>query len=192
MAAIAALTGQWLPAWRHGFVSVQRLEALDVAVRRLAADVAAAKPITARGAAAPALFAGGPSAIVFVRQAIGPGAEPRFEWVRIAEQEDGLTRARAPYAPTAEQGAAPAFSDSVALARASYRFRFSYAGADGVWTSDWVGRATLPAVVRIDVFDADAGTLSPLSTAVAIRVDAPASCVGQASIEACVRRLSGA
>ena len=95
MAAIAALTGQWLPAWRHGFVSVQRLEALDVAVRRLAADVAAAKPITARGAAAPALFAGGPSAIVFVRQAIGPGAEPRLEWVRIAEQEDGLTRARA-------------------------------------------------------------------------------------------------
>ena len=74
LAAIGALTGQWLPAWRAGFTGVQRLEALDLAIQRLAADIAAAKPVTASGTFAPPLFLGGPSAIVFVRQAIGPGA----------------------------------------------------------------------------------------------------------------------
>ncbi len=192
LAAIGALTGQWLPAWRHGFAGVQRLEALDLAIQRLAADIAAAKPVTAGGAFAPPLFIGGPDAIVFVRQAIGPGVGERLEWVRVAQQDRVFARARARYAPTADDHAQPTFADPVEIARGDYRFRFSYAGPDHVWATDWVGRATLPVAVRIDVFGAGAGAPPPLSTTVALRVDAPASCVGQASIESCVGRLSGA
>jgi general secretion pathway protein J len=190
--AIGAVTGQWLPAWRMGFAGVQRLEALDMAIRRLAADIAAAKPVTAGGAFAPPLFTGGPNGIVFVRQAIGPSAGEKLEWVRIVEQEDGLTRARAPYAPTAGEAPHPIFVGAVTMARGAYRFRFAYAGADHAWSSDWVGRPTLPTAVRIEVFDASAAASLPLSTTVALRVDAPAACAGQASVESCVGRLAGA
>jgi len=192
LAAIGALTGQWLPAWRQGLAGVQRLEALDLATQRLAADIAAAKPVTASGTYAPPLFTGGPDAIVFVRQAIGPGAGDRLEWVRVAEQDSVFTRTRGPYAPTADDPAQPVFADPIALVRRPYRFRFSYVGPDHVWASDWVGRATLPAAVRIDVLDAGAGGPLPPSTIVALRVDAPASCAGQASVETCLARLSGA
>ena len=192
LAAIGTLTGQWLPVWRQGFAGVQRLEALDLAVQRLAADIAAAKPVTASGAFATPIFIGGPDAIVFVRQAIGPAAGERLEWVRFARQDNVFARARAPYAPTADDHAQPTFADPVELARGAYRFRFSYVGPDHVWASDWVGRATLPAAVRIDVLDAGAGGPLPPSTIVALRVDAPASCAGQASVETCLARLSGA
>jgi general secretion pathway protein J len=192
LAAIGALTSQWLPAWRHGFAGVQRLESLDLAIRRLAADIAAAEPVTAHGTFAPPLFVGGPDAIVFVRPAIGPGAGERLEWVRFAEQESVFMRARGPYAPTADDLVQPTFVDPIEIARDPYRFRFSYAGPDHLWATDWVGRSTLPAAVRIDVFDADAEAPLPLSTTVALRVDAPASCAGQASIESCIGRLSGA
>jgi general secretion pathway protein J len=192
LAAIGALTGQWLPAWRHGFAGAQRLEALDLAVQRLAADIAAAKPVTASGAFATPLFIGGPDAIVFVRQAIGPAAGEKLEWIRVAQQDNVFARARSPYAPTADDHAQPMFADPVEIARGAYRFRFSYAGPDHAWAADWIGRATLPVAVRIDVFDASAAAPLPLSTTVALRVDAPASCVGQASIESCVGRLSGA
>lgn len=191
LAAIGALTGQWLPAWRHGFAGAQRLETLDLAIQRLAEDIAAAKPVTARGAFASPLFIGGPDAIVFVRQAIGPNAGDKLEWVRVAEQGDGLVRARGPYAPSADDAAPPSFVEPVEMARGPFRFRFSYAGPDRAWATDWVGRATLPAAVRIDVFAAGAADPLPLSTTVALRIDAPAACAGQASIEACLGRVSG-
>jgi general secretion pathway protein J len=189
LTALAAVTGQWLPSWRHGFAGMQRLEALEVAIERLAADIAAAKPITANRTHAPPLFTGGPNAIVFVREAIGPNWGARLEWVRVAELENGLVRSRAPYAPVADDAAQPTFADPVELAPGSYRFHFSYSGPDRAWANDWVGRATLPSAVRIDVFAAGAEQSTPLSTTVALRVEAPAACAGQASIEDCVNRL---
>lgn len=191
LGAIGALTGQWLPTWRRGFVGVQRIETLDLAIRRLADDIAAARPVTARGAFAAPLFIGAPDAIVFVRQAIGPDAGDRLEWVRVAEQENGLVRTRGPYAPSAGEAAQPDFVDPVELAHGPFRFRFSYAGRGGMWTTDWIGRATLPAAVRIDVFAAGATDPAPLSTTVALRIDAPSACAGQASIESCLGRVSG-
>jgi general secretion pathway protein J len=190
LAAITTLTGQWLPAWRQGLVGVQRLDALDLAIQRLAADIAAAKPITAKGTFAPPLFFGNPDAIVFVRQAIGPGAGEKLEWVRVAEQNDVFVRAHGPFAPIADEPVQPTFVEPVEIARGPYRFRFSYAGPDHVWVTDWIGRSTLPVAVRIDVFDADAAGPLPLSTTVALRVDAPASCAGQASVETCIGRAS--
>ena len=115
LTALAAVTGQWLPSWRHGFAGMQRLEALEVAIERLSADIAAAKPITANRTHAPPLFTGGPNAIVFVREAIGPNAGARLEWVRVAELENGLVRSRAPYAPVADDAAQPTFADPVEL-----------------------------------------------------------------------------
>src|SRR5262249_43965569 len=40
IAALATITGQWLPAWNHGFARVQRTEHLAFGIERIVADVA--------------------------------------------------------------------------------------------------------------------------------------------------------
>ena len=42
VASLSAVTGQWLPNWRHGFGRVQSLESLDVGLQRLVDDLEAA------------------------------------------------------------------------------------------------------------------------------------------------------
>ena len=193
LGALGAITGQWLPAWRYGFGRLQRLETLDVGLERLTQDLAAARWVTAGGAQQPPLFFGEPTAITLVRSAIGPNAGPRLEWVRVQEIAGGagpiLTRTRAPYAPIAEGGAPAAFSDPVALIRAPWRVRFSFAGVDGSWRETWIGERRLPRAVRIDILGKD-GEAPALTTVAALHVDAPAACVDKVSIENCLIDLS--
>ncbi len=46
VASLSAVTGQWLPNWRHGFGRVQRLESLDVGLQRLVSDLEVAEFVT--------------------------------------------------------------------------------------------------------------------------------------------------
>ena len=48
LTALATVTAQWLPNWNRGFVRVQRLQLLAIAVERLVADFAAAEFVSWR------------------------------------------------------------------------------------------------------------------------------------------------
>jgi general secretion pathway protein J len=173
--ALATLSGQWLPHWRHGLAELQRDDLLSLGVERIAADVAAAEYIKVSGAADEPLFDGGPSSITFVRPAIGPGSQGRLEIVRIAEIESGrdftIVRARKPFVPRADLSPAE-FADPVVLIRAPFRVSFAYAGTDRQWTGSWTGSTRLPSAVSITVRDGAEGRILAASTAVTLHVTA--------------------
>src|SRR5690242_582901 len=67
LAALASITGQWLPSWNRGFLRVQRSELFSVALNRLAVDLSAAEFIRPnRGTKLP-LFEGATSGVTLVR-----------------------------------------------------------------------------------------------------------------------------
>jgi general secretion pathway protein J len=184
LTSLAALAGQWLPNWNRGIARAQTSELVGIALDRLVGDVAASQYVTAgRDATAP-LFDGTPSAIVFVRSALGPNARPGLEIVRIAEIRDGngvvLVRSMAPFTPLAMNGSTPIlppFADPIALLRSPYRVSFAYAGPDGVWKNTWQNASELPAVVRVTVDEGNSARPLSISTAAMIHVDLSASCV---------------
>jgi general secretion pathway protein J len=176
VAAVATLSGQWLPQWRHGLVELQRADLLSLGIERIAADVAAAEYVTANGDIKEPLFEGTSSSVTFVRPAIGPGSRTGLEIVRIAEVEDGrgfaIVRAQKPYAPSAD-GALAGFADPVVLIRAPSRVSFAYAGPDRTWTGVWQANKRLPAAMRLTVLDGAKGPVVKASTAFTLHVTAP-------------------
>src|SRR5215472_613115 len=133
LAAIGAITAQWLPSWNRGFMRVQRSELFTVALNRLAADLSAAEFITPnRGTSSP-LFEGTPSAVTLVRSAVGPNTDPGLEIVRLAEMTErqgfAMVRTRTPFVPFGLGNVTTNqlnFTDPVVLLRAPYRVTFSY------------------------------------------------------------------
>jgi len=177
--ALAAVTGQWLPNWRRGFVDLQRADLLGVGLERIVEDVSAAEYVTPRSDAPNPLFEGDSSTVIFVRSAIGPNSYPHLEVVRLGQTEDdrglALTRTRAPFAPAAPGTSAQsfAFGDGVALVRAPFRVSFAYGGPDRVWVDSWKNKQRLPDAVRITVRDAGGNRVLGASTAVRVKVTAP-------------------
>jgi general secretion pathway protein J len=188
LAALGAITAQWLPSWNRGFMRVQRSELFTVALNRLAADLSAAEFITAnRGTKFP-IFEGSASAVMLVRSAVGPNTEPGLEVVRIAEAVDrqgfALVRTRTPYAPFGLGDVSPSqlnFTDPVVLLRAPFRVTFSYSAGDGVWLDAWQSAAQLPAAVRFLVRDVTTGRTLAISSATMVHVELPAECADPAS-----------
>jgi general secretion pathway protein J len=182
VAALAAITSQWLPSWNRGFARVQQSELLEIAMQRMAADLAAAEFIPPNRQSMHPLFEGTASTIVFVRTAIGPNAGRGLEIIRIADSTDERgavwLRSKAPFVPTLPQAAptAPPFADPVVLIRFPYRVSFSYAGKDRVWKDTWQDATSLPRAVRISVHDAATQRLLPISTAVSLHIDTSAQC----------------
>ncbi|MGD0719803.1 MAG: prepilin-type N-terminal cleavage/methylation domain-containing protein [Roseiarcus sp.] len=170
LAGLAALAGQWLPNWRHGFQALQNADLIGLALDRIVEDVASAEYARLDGGRGPPLFRGTPEAVTFVRQAIGPGAAPRLEIVRIGESQtqQGVEaeREHASLAP----GAIGAFRDATTLLRPPFRLSFAYAGPDGQWRSAWSASAKLPRAVRLTV-QAESGAVLA-STAFALKVTA--------------------
>jgi len=193
VASLSAVTGQWLPNWRHGFGRVQSLEQLDVGLQRLVDDLEAAEFVTPNSQSKSPLFIGDASSVTLVRAAIGPDARPHLEVVRLEETSDDrgvvLVRSRTPFTPLVPNLSTTSqlrFADPVALVRAPFRVSFAFAGTDRVWRDAWRDSTMLPAAVRIRLRDAMSGQILSVSTAALLHVDVFAECIGQKSIQQCL------
>jgi general secretion pathway protein J len=197
--ALGTITGQWLPQWRFGFGRVQRLEMLEVGLRRIIADLDAAEYITANNQTRAELFVGDATSVTLARVAAGPGTAPRLELVRLAPGRDArgqaLIRTRAPFAPLGPDGQIGdqvRFADPVALVRAPFTVSFAYAGTDGIWRDAWRDSVELPTAIRVQARDAKSGATLAASTATHPPVDAPAECIGHTSIRECLSGIQSA
>jgi general secretion pathway protein J len=183
VAALATITGQWLPSWDHGVARVQRAEQLAFGIDRVVADLAAAQFVTPNATVKRPIFDGTELGVTFVRGAVGPNARPGLEIVRLAEiaSERGpvLARATAPFVPLPDPNAIPnlKFSGPTVLVRAPFRVLFAYAGPDRAWQPTWRGADKLPRAVRVTVRDAVSGATLAVSSAATIHVDAAPECV---------------
>jgi general secretion pathway protein J len=188
LAALGAITAQWLPSWNRGFMRVQRSELFTVALNRLAADLSAAEFITPNSRTKLPVFEGSASAVTLVRSAVGPNTEPGLEVVRIAEAVDrqgfALVRTRTPFAPFGAGDVSTSqlnFTDPVVLLRAPYRVTFSYSAGDDSWSDTWQNANQLPSVVRFMVRDVTTGRTLAISGATTVHVELPADCADQTS-----------
>lgn len=188
LAALGAITAQWLPSWNRGFMRVQRSELFALALNRLAADLAAAEFITPNRVTKTPLFEGTPTGVILVREAIGPNTEPGLEVVRIAEATDrqgiALVRTRTPFAPFGlgdVSASQLSFTDPVVLLRAPFRVSFSYSNGDGAWQDTWQRTNQLPAAVRFLIRDTTTGRTLAISSAAIVHVELQAGCADQGS-----------
>ena len=167
MSGLATIAGQWMPAWRHGFVAVQNADRIGLALDRIAEDVGGAAYVRPDGGKGSLLFHGVSDAVVFVRQRIEPGAAPQLDIVRIGATPGGGTqRARTRFVP----GPVGAFSDATTLLAAPFHIAFAYAGVDGRWLDIWGDPQSLPRAVRLSVLSEGGGLV--VSTAFALKVSA--------------------
>jgi general secretion pathway protein J len=194
LAALGAITAQWLPSWNRGFLRVQRSELFSVALNRLSADLSASEFVTPNRVTKIPLFEGTPSSVTLVRSAVGPNTQPGLEVVRIAEASDrqgiALLRTRTPFAPFGLGDASTnllKFTDPVVLLRAPFRVSFSYSNGDGSWVDTWQNASQLPAAVRFLVRDTTTGRTLAISSAAIVHVELPANC---ADPSACTSQLS--
>jgi general secretion pathway protein J len=185
MASLAAVTAQWMPAWKAGFDRAQNTDLLGLGLDRIVADLAAAEYVWPCGVGAHLLFEGTPSSVTFVRSAIGSNASAGLEIVRLAETDDArgqiLVRSRMPFVcgVTAEEIGADsdAFTKPVELVRPPFRVSFAFAGGDRIWQEAWYDAGQLPAAIRVTVRDVLTDQILAISTATLLNVNAPAECV---------------
>lgn len=183
IAALATVTGQWLPAWNHGFARVQRTEHLALGIERIVADMASAQFISPNAVVKKPVFDGTELSVTLVRSAIGPNARPGLEFVRFAEiaSERGpvLVRATAPFVPLEPDSSVISrlkFSEPVVLVRPPFRVRFAFSGPDRLWQPIWRDADKPPSAIRVTVRDAVSGEVLTVSSAVKVHVNAPALC----------------
>jgi general secretion pathway protein J len=188
LAALATVTGQWVPSWNRGLAGLQRTEFAAEGLDRLTDDLAEAEFITTGPANSPPLFDGSALSVIFVRTKLAPNGGPGIEVVRLAEtsSENGpaIVRSTAPVPFGSGQAVDVAnltFSDPVVVVRAPYRVSFSYAGADRVWHDDWHAQQNLPRAVRAQVRDNASSELLAVSTSTLIHAEVAARCISGAA-----------
>ena len=188
IAALATITGQWLPSWNRGFTRVQRTEQLAFGMDRIVADLGAAQFVSPNAKVKAPIFDGTELGVTFVRGAVGPSSRPGLEIVRLAEiaSERGpvLARAAAPFVPLVPDASAIPrlkFSEPVVLVRSPFRVIFAYAGRDGVWLPTWRDAARLPRAVRVTVRDTVSGQTLAVSSVATVHVEVAATCVNPRS-----------
>jgi general secretion pathway protein J len=202
VAALAAVTGNWLPNWSRGLGHVQQSERIALALERLVADLAAAEFISAGREVRQPWFDGENHGVTFVRSVLAPDAPPGLELVRIGEisSEHGpiLVRTQAPFVPVSSgvnDRDQVRFSDPVVLQRPPYRVLFSYAGFDRIWTDTWRGQILLPRAIRFTLRDMTTQQILAISTATLVHAELPAECITTKSLANCIEsrlRTSGA
>jgi general secretion pathway protein J len=191
MAALAAVTAQWMPGWERGIGRLQRIDTLAAGLDRLTGDIAAAKIVSTQGDKAP-LFDGRELSLVFVRQTLNPNSTGGLEIVRLAQTSDErgpvLVRSSAPFTPDvsyAGDANAIAFANPVAMLRGPYSITFSYAGLDRIWHDTWRRRSILPRAVRIRLRDLATLTTLAISTTTPIYAEVSPGCVLAAATAQC-------
>jgi general secretion pathway protein J len=183
LATLAAVTAQWMPAWKAGFDRVQGADLLGLGLDRIVADLAAAEFVSPGGENTRPLFDGTASSVTFVRSAIGPNASAGLEIVRLAETDDArgrvLVRARVPFVPVTAQDIDAGdleFTNPIVLVRPPFHVSFAFAGSDRIWQETWHDVVQLPNAVRVTVRNAMTDQILPVSTATLLNVNAPAEC----------------
>lgn len=192
MAALAAVTAEWMPGWERGIGRLQRIDTLAAGLDRLADDIAAAEIVSTQGAKAPPLFDGRELSLVFVRPTLNPNSTGGLEIVRIVQTSDDrgpiLVRSTIPFTPDAAyagEGDAIAFANPVAMLRGPYSISFSYAGVDRIWHDTWRQQVTLPRAVRIRLRDLATLTTLAISTTAQIYAEVSPGCVSADSTAQC-------
>jgi general secretion pathway protein J len=180
--ALASVTAQWMPNWNRSHFRTQNNERVAIVLDRLVADLSAAEYVSPNRVKGGPLFRGDEFSIIFVRPAVGPNSRPGLEIVQIAETVDktgpALVRTRAPFVPlaTGDPSVDPIpFADPVVLLRAPFRIAFAYAGPDGKWGNAWTQASVLPAAVRFEIRDGDAGPAISTATRVHAEMAVPQS-----------------
>lgn len=191
LAALAMITGQWLPSWDRGAARLQHAALMTIGLDRLTDDLAAAAFISADVADKAPLFIGAAQSVTFVRTRLAPNAGPGLEVVRIAQISDdtgsAVVRSTAPL-PTGSasaDGESLIFSNPVVMLRGPFQLAFSYAGSDRIWRDNWTGAPQLPRAVRVLLRDRATSTVLAASTSTLIRAELPARCAWPASAGAC-------
>ncbi|MGJ5037677.1 MULTISPECIES: type II secretion system protein [unclassified Bradyrhizobium] len=180
LSALAAVTSQWLPAWKRGLDRVQRAEMVAAALRRVGDDFVAVQFVSANREQKGPLFVGDEVSAVFVRAEFGPNAGHGLDVVRIGEEgsrgERALRRSRAAFEPVSVGQPVTEhfkFVDPVVLLSAPFRMSFAYADRTMAWTTEWRDATKLPSAVRMTIYDDSRGGAAVLVSAVRIQVDAP-------------------
>ena len=179
IAIIASITGHWLKTWRAGLPALERAETLTTALDRIAGDLAAAKFVPAGPDGLGMLFSGGPAAVTLVRHTLPVEAPAGLEIVRLAPQSgrDDVTLARSRASiPFGTFPTRPIDPSPVALLRAPYGMRFSYADRDQRWQTDWTSDKRLPRFVRVEVVDRRTGRAVLAPIVVGVHADSPVRC----------------
>jgi general secretion pathway protein J len=197
IAALAAVTAQWLPNWNHGMTRIQRQEHVALGIERMVADLAAAEFIPANRETRRPFFDGAGGSVTFVRIGAGPHAGPGLEIVRISEDSSArqpmIIRTRAPFAPLLTDGMQqdqPDFTDPVVLLRPPYRLSFSYAGADRIWRETWRSQLDLPQAIKLTLRDATTQQTLSVSTATSLHSRISVECIATKSFAECVSAQS--
>jgi general secretion pathway protein J len=192
LAALAIVTGQWLPNWDRGAARAQRADLLALGLDRVTDDLAAAEFISADVQDKFPIFVGAELSVVFVRTTLAPNVGTGIEVVRIAETSDSsglaVVRSTAPLPIGSGQSGESdtlLFANPVVMTRAPYRVTFSYAGPDRVWRNTWQGQAALPRAVRVLLRDNATSEILAASTSTLINAELPARCTWPASVGAC-------
>lgn len=192
LAALAMVTGQWLPNWDRGAARLQRANLLTLGLDRLTDDLAAAEFISADVQDKFPIFVGSELSVVFVRTTLAPNVGTGIEVVRIAETSDSsglaVVRSTAPLPIGFGQSVDSdtlVFANPVVMTRAPYRVTFSYAGPDRVWRNAWQGQALLPRAVRVLLRDNATAKILAASTSTLVNAELPARCTWPASVGAC-------
>jgi general secretion pathway protein J len=195
LTALATITAQWLPNWRHGMDRVERDERFAYSLNRMVADLSVAEFVTVNSTAKMPFFDGSELGVAFVRTAVGPNAHPGLEFVRFHEVGDtngpSLVRDQATFMPMST-GAQVRFTDPVVLLRAPFRVMFAYSGSDGTWQPTWQSATQLPSRIRIIVRDGITQQRMAVSTAALVHIDTPADCVRVKSVTQCLQQLAQA
>jgi general secretion pathway protein J len=195
MTVLGIVTSQWLPFWDRGFQRMQGVAAVAVGVDRLVRDLAAAEFVTSGGADDPPVFDGAEQEVTFVRTAIGPNTPPGLQIIHIGvaieDRRPALTRTITAFAigKGGPASARPPFSAPVTLVRAPFQVRFSYAGEDREWRSDWRGQQRLPRAIQVLVTDFSGARV--MIAAAMVGAQAPARCVGVRTMAQCETVISG-
>ena len=191
LAALATITGQWLPNWNRGVVRVQGSEQVGRALERILEDLAAAEFISAGTRSKRPLFEGTPTAVVFVRTATGPNATIGLDVIRLAQvaTDDGpvLLRTRSPFVPNSyaiADLAARVTREPVVVLRMPLQVTFSYAGPDSIWHPTWRSAQLLPSAIRMNVINN--ATNSSVSAATFVHATVPVDCVTAKSLAECL------
>lgn len=182
---LALYTGTWLPHWRGIIARGGQEDIVAVVLDRIVEDLEAAQPSYAKSQGAAMVdFNGHGSEVTFMRPALGYEPRAGLDEVTYLIGRDGareaLIRARRDFFANGNREELP-------LLRGKLKLSFSYAGPDGGFTSEWVGKKRMPSFVRIEISGSLPRPWRQWAYAL-LRVELPERCGAADALASCLQR----